>query len=118
MKKRTFTSTFTFPAGTTAGQYEKTTVLDSRYDRANGVAAYVNSDGGVPSFKLGLRSDADVYVQPTNVEYFKADASCPKNQRMTSINILCDKQNVFVQFTFPQTLESAFNVDVVFELEG
>ena len=74
MKKRPFTATFTFPAGTPAGQYEKTTVLDNRFNRANGVAAYVNSDGGAPNFKIGLRSDSDVYVQPTNVEYFKADA--------------------------------------------
>lgn len=117
MQKRTFTATLNLPAGTNAGTYEQKAVLDSQYDRANGLVVYRNQTGGLETFQLGLRSNSEVYAQPTNIKYFEADASCPKAQRLTPFYILCDKTDVIFQLVLPETLTEDLSVDVVFELE-
>lgn len=117
MENRTFTAPLIIPAGTSPGTYEVKTKLDSQYKRATGVVAYVNNDGGLPSFQLGLRSDAQVYVSPTNASYLMAGLDCPKAQRLTPVNILCDNTNITIQVVVPALLASDLNVDMVFMLE-
>jgi hypothetical protein len=117
MENRTFTANFKFAAGKSAGIYEVKTELDSQYDRANGVAVYLNKTGGITTFQLGLRSDTQTFVQPTNVAYFQADAACPKTQRMTRVSILCDKTATTITVVLPEPLTEDLDVDVVFELE-
>ena len=117
MENRTFTFTLTLPAGTAAGTYEQRTVLDTTYQRATGVAAYVTKDGGVASTKLGLRDDTAVYVSPTHLDYLRAGIDCPKRERLTPVNIACNGTNLTVQIVLPYALSSDQEVDVVFQLE-
>jgi hypothetical protein len=117
MDNRTQTITVLLPAGTPAGTYEEKDILDTKYKRANGFATYVNKDGGVPNFKVGLRNDGAVFASPTNVTYFTASAACPKRDRLTPVAIACDNQNLTVQLVLPAPLTDDLNMDVVFNLE-
>jgi len=117
MDTRTFTATFKWPANTSAGNYEEKTVLDTTYQRASGIVAYVNSDGGVSNAKLGLRNDTAVYVSPTHIDYLRAGLDCPKRDRLTPVNIACDGTNLTVQLVLAGPLTSELSVDVVFQLE-
>jgi len=117
LQNRTFTATFKLPAGTLPGTYEDKTILDTMYKRAAGVCAYVVKDAGVPSIKIGLRDETEVYVTPTHIDYLRAGVDCPKRERMTPVNIECAGRNLQVQFVVPYALEGPFEVDVVFQLE-
>jgi hypothetical protein len=117
MNNRTLTYTLVLPAGTPAGTYERQTILDSTYQRASGVVAYVTKDGGVPGTKLGLRDDTAVYVSPTHMDHLRAGVDCPKRDRLTPVNIVCNNTNLTVQAVLPYSLASELNIDVVFQLE-
>jgi len=115
---RTFTETISLPSGTPAGLRELKTTLDAEYDHASGVVTYINKDGGIPSFKLGLRDDTAVYATPTNANFYSASLDCPKNQRLTPVTIPCTGRQLTIQLDLSAPLTSELNVDVVFALEA
>lgn len=114
---RSQTINVTLPAGTGPGQYNFPEVLDSEYSRAIGVTAYVNSNGGISFFQMGIQDDTATYASLANSKLYEAGIDCPKPAHLTPVNIRTNGAKVTVMVKVPTVLVDELNVDMVFTLE-
>jgi hypothetical protein len=105
------------PAGTPAGTHQVDQALDTAYEKAVGVTAYVDKDGGIETFQIGVRDDTNTYVSLANRRHLEAGIECPKPLRATPISIPNKSQKVSVLVALTEPLVSALSMDMVFTLE-
>ena len=113
--QRNQTFPINFPAGT-AGTQEIPVVLDRKYTKANGVAAYVNALGGAPFLRIGLRDETVTLLENTNSKFLEAGIDCPKSQRWTNIEAPADGTNLYIIINLGAPLTATLSLDMVFSL--
>ncbi len=111
--------TVTYATGQAAGTVYKEIILNSSYERCIGIAVLETSDGGIPTYRIGLDDKDKQYISVVHKDLLISDktAGMSLKQRFMPQNIKAGGHKVKVAVAIPAALVSDLEFDIVFLLE-
>lgn len=112
------TASVNIAAGTAPGTYEfADTILDKRFSRCDGVAVHEIEDGGVPAYRIGLKTNLGVAHYSSHKNNWIPGLQTPLNERYKETNLPTGTTTTIVVEVLKQ-LVVPVSFDMVFRLRA
>lgn len=93
-------------------------VLDQDFEGCKGVAVYENSNGGIPSFKIGLKDSSRTYQEQTHKNDWVISTEVAPKDRYKPMALPTNGAKLTIRTELPAAAVSDVSYDIVFLLEG